>query len=312
MFNRKRILMQTAANELDPFARERQRLEAHAAGALDVDAPSPDELGAFGGVADIPGRLYVQQQWAGQAFGREPISNSNLVRINLPIQFARDWTIQLAAPSVPSGAPVAFASTFATGDGTFVPAGTQPGSVKVTWGHHGATETVIMDWPQMGGSLTVHGAFVEVSVSDPGDPGNGRLANYAAWCSEGSAARAGLPPFQPVRTFLQVGLGPAAASGLIPLAPRCRAWSLTATTPEAFEAAMAPLRVNFLDNGAAQRGRYYVYTDLIANRLNILSEMAQPRPIPIHANVVQLTNTDINFGHTWDDIAFIQWLDVGS
>lgn len=318
LFDKRRLLMDSAAAEQDPFAGERGRLErlaAQAQGDVARRIEVPDELGAFGGVADIPGPLYAQQQWSGNQFAvgglpNVPLNRGNLIRINLPLKYARDWTIQLAAPSVPSGAPVAFPSTITTAAGLFgAPANIVPG-VQLTWGHHGATETVIMDWPQLGGSITVHGSFVEVSISDPGDAANGRLANYVAWCSEGSAARAGLPAFQPVRTH-QVGtLGPTASSGILPLVPRTRAWSLfgrqVTTTP-----IFLPLEVDFFDNAAAIRGQY-VITDDSSGAFQTFFEAAQPRPIPIHSNAFQLVNRDNNVGHDWVDLSMTMWLDVGS
>lgn len=294
LYDRKRLLVDAARAEADPFKATR-RLGALAAALTGaVAAPSQlgclegDELGAYGGVADIPPGLDSMQQWAG--FATQPAQQKALIRVDLPLQYARAWTIQLAAPSVPSGAAVAVPSTNAA-------------IVTLRWGHHGSTDSAEFSWPDRGGSLTVFGAFVQLSVTDPTGAAT-PTANYNAWMTEGSAARTSQPFFQPIASRNLGTIAPTGAALAI-FDPRARAFYLTAV-PANFLAG-APIEMRLQDNLVT---RLVVEIDPGAGSSghSLLDFAREPLFIPPWCNAVLFNNTSADI---WDAVTIHQVLDLG-
>lgn len=218
LYDKKRAIVEAAAAERDYGAAPR-RLTAIAAALAGASAPTlgclegDDELGAFGGGRDIPQGLWEQQQWSGRATQPTAGAGTPLIRLNLPLPYARDWTIQLAAPAVPSGAAVGVPSTFAA-------------TVRMSWGHHGSTDQVLFSWPERGASLTVHGNYLELSVLDV-TPAATPTANYTAWLTEGASARQSPYAFQPTFTENVGTIGIGTNTGFFPFAARTRAFYVT-------------------------------------------------------------------------------------
>ena len=296
LYDRKRLLVEAAADERDPF-RAARRLGAIAAAMTGVAAPAAqlgcldggDELGAYGGVADIPPGLESMQQWAG--FATQPAQQKALIRVDLPLLYARAWTIQLAAPQVPSGAAVAVPSTNAA-------------IVTLRWGHHGSVDEASFSWPDRGGSLTVFGSFVQVSVTDPTVAAT-PTANYNAWMTEGTAARTSQPFFQPISSkVVSASLAPAGAA-LATFDPRARAFYLTAV-PANFLAG-APIEMRLQDNLVT---RLVVEIDPGAGSSghSLLDFAREPLFIPPWCNAVLFTNTSADI---WDAVTIHQVLDLG-
>lgn len=295
LYDKKRLLMEAARAESDPYRASRRlgaiagMLAGAAAAPAELGCVEGDELGAYGGVADIPLGLETMQQWAG--FATQPAQAKALIRVDLPIVYARAWTIQLAAPQVPSGAAVAVPSTNAA-------------IVTVRWGHHGSTDEASFSWPDRGGSFTVFGAFVQVSVTDPTAAAT-PTANYNAWMTEGTAARTSQPFFQPISSkVVSTSLAPAGAA-LATFDPRARAFYITAVPANYL--AGAPIEMRLQDNLVT---RLVVEIDPgFGNGPHDLLEMARtPFFIPPWCNAVLFTNTSADI---WDALTIHQVLDLG-
>lgn len=300
LYDRKRMLIEAAKAERDQFggARRVGALAAALTGAVAGGAElgcADDELGAYGGSPNIPPGLVAMQQWAGGLIEVTPTRpGRNMVRINLPEDYARDWTIQLGAAGVPSGAAVGVAST-------------QAAEVQLRWGHHGAQETVVMDYPTRGGSFTVHGAYVEVAVFDPGTPPGTPTATYQVWVNEGASARSSPEAFQPVRSERFGTLaGVGAATFIAP--PRARAFYLTFRPAPALAAAVS-MFVAMTDNGAVL-AEYRMTYGFPSPNLPIASDMVSaPWVLPPDCNVVAVAHVNPDP----IDALTIHWLlDLGS
>jgi len=295
LYDKKRLLMEAARAESDPRAAARRLsaiagvLAGAAAAPVELGCMEGDELGAYGGVADIPPGLESMQQWAG--FATQPAQSKALIRVDLPIVYARAWTIQLASPQVPSGAAVAVPSTNAA-------------VVTLRWGHHGSVDEASFSWPDRGGSLTVFGSFVQVSVTDPTAAAT-PTANYNAWMTEGAAARTSEPFFQPISSkVVSASLAPLGVA-LATLDPRARAFYLTAV-PANFLAG-GPIEMRLQDNLVT---RLVVEIDPgNSGSSHDLLDMARiPFFIPPHVNAVLFTNTSADI---WDALTIHQVLDLG-
>lgn len=128
-------------------------------------------LGSWEGPS-IPQGLWEQQQWAGQTPAMQSAAGTRpLVRVNLPRQFARDWTVHFSAGRARSGLLMPIVST---------------GRVTLHWGHHGQVEEAQLQWPGRGGAVTVHGSFVEVIYTDTSTSNNAAQC----WLDEGRPSRA--------------------------------------------------------------------------------------------------------------------------
>lgn len=297
LYNVKRMLLESARAEPDQFKASR-RLSALAAAALGGAAVAPtqlgclegdDELGAFGGVADIPQGLWEMQQWAGRADAPTPTVGKPLLRVDLPRLYARDWTIQLATPLVPPGAAVQVPSTFAA-------------TVRMRWGHHGSTDEVVFSWPERGGSMVVHGCFLELFVVDT-TPAATATASYNAWLSEGAGARGALPTFQPMRQQLAAGtLTPVSPTQLFILSPRARSVYFVARSSNPVGIG---LDYTLLDNLVA-RFSGVILPQSSNSPLGAESYMREPLLIPPLVNAVLFNNTTAD---NWD-VSIVEMLDI--
>lgn len=296
LYDRKRMLIEAAKAERDQFggARRVGALAAALTGAVAGGAElgcADDELGAYGGSPNIPPGLVAMQQWAG---GLTTITaarpGQNMVRISLPEDYARDWTIQLGAPGVPSGAALGVASTARA-------------EVQLRWGHHGAQETVVLDYPTRGASITVHGAAVEVAVFDPGLAG-APTATYQVWVNEGSAPRSSPEPFQPMRTERTAVAIPVLGLVNFIAPPRARAFYISILEPGNAGA----LTLQLSDN-VAVRARYNFGFGLSANNPSGWNLIQTAWPLVPDANVLTVTN---NSGDPIESLAVHWLLDLGS
>lgn len=297
LYDVKKLLLESAGAEPDQFAAPRRLSRVAAAlagGALAAGGAQlgcvDDELGAFAGVADIPEGLWQQQQWSGRTQQPTPASGQPLLRLNLPRQYARDWTIQLATPQVPSGAPLAVPSTFAA-------------TVRMRWGHHGSTDEVIMTWPETGGTLVVHGCFLELFVIDTTPATPAPTANYTAWLTEGAGSRGGVPQFQPSRMRLAPGtLTPVSPAALFELSPRARSLYIMARSSNP---AGAALDYTLLDNLVA-RFSGGITPGAVGSVISAETYLRDPLLIPPFVNAILFTN---NTGDNWD-VGIIEMLDL--
>lgn len=318
LYDRKRMLAAAAAQDPNFNPRAARRLGAIAGAAMGLGAfaaggsqlgclvEGDDELGAFGGVADIPKGLHDMQAWSGKlavpgTFPTGTVQQKSLVRVDLPLQYARDWTIQLSTPSPPlppNPLNVALPST-------------QSATVRIAWGHHGSNDQVELDWPARGGSLTVHGAYVEVSVTDPGvsaGGGNSALgAQYSAWLSEGSAARQGPYWFQPTRTISFGSKAGGAPPDLRATPPRARAFYLTMNTNVATSG--VGFQIYFADNNVVRAIQTIAGSQAAGQSPSLGSLLTQPMVWPPSCNVIGVENIS---GGAIDDIRAVFLVDVGS
>lgn len=300
MYDKTKMLLEAAAR--DRAFLTRRDLGATMAGAVAGTAAASlgcmagdDELGAFGGVADIPPGVHEQQMWAGRVSGSDPVANRPLLRLNLPLLYARDWTVQMAAPSIaqPNVNNLAVPSTALS-------------TVTLRWGHHGASEEVQMTWPSRGGSVTVHGSFLELLVSDPGGGAPPALnANYAAWLSEGSAARSNFFSFQPTRTVF-AGTIAIAGNALVTVPPRAKAFYMTMVTAAG---PILPLEIGLLDNIATRIQFEVEASNAAAAQPRLATILQSPIPIPPTVNIVNVRNTT---GDVVTDVEVHFLLDIGS
>jgi hypothetical protein len=115
---------------------------------------------------EIPQEIYDAQKWGGEAVSTGAGSNSpfvNVIRVQLPPKYSRDWVLSLNAP---------FSSNGFLLENVGIPApttwpDTDPIFVKLVYGHGGGSaETVVMDYPSRGASYIVSGNYVEVSIKD--------------------------------------------------------------------------------------------------------------------------------------------------
>lgn len=300
LYDRKRLLLESALDEPDQF-RASRRLGALAAALTGVAAggaqlgclEGDDEyLGAWGGAKDIPAGLRDMQQWSGSLTNEVTATRpgKNMVRIQLPEEYARDWTVQIMAntpPNVAVGIP-----------------STQAAELQVRWGHHGSVETVLMDFPTRGGSFTVHGAYLEVAVFDPGTPAGTVTANYQVWVNEGSSARNSPPPFQPVFTS-HLGTLAIGAIGVATAPARARAFYITAV-PGA--AAATPFELRLTDN-VAVRAFYEIEVLSGANAPRMSDMLQNPWVFPPQCNLAVIENLT---GAVMDAVDVHWLLDLGS
>lgn len=266
-----------------------------------TNAFAADELGAWEGPS-IPRGLWEQQQWAGVT----PAMNGNaapppgvpLVRIQLPRQFSRDWSVQFACPQ-PRGL------------GAFNNAGfTSTGIITLRWGHHGSFEEVTMTWPARGGAITVHGSFVEVLYSDTSAVNNAA----ACWVDEGRASRTA-QGFKPCLATLLTPPGEVPTPGQIQpgqvvvetLARRCRSIALAYVSVGDPVARIRQQEANarpLVDTYSAPDNAFVNFFNL-----NAATMMAE---VPVHhwATEVEVTNA----GNPGDDMlstVLLQYLDLG-
>jgi len=314
-FNRKKLLMAAAAADPAFSGRATRRLGAVASAAMGLSAlgggaqlgclEGDDELGAFGGVADIPQGLHDMQAWAGKlvapgSFPTGQIQQKSLVRVDLPLQYARDWTVQLSTPQPPTPNPLNVA----------LPS-TANATVRIAWGHHGSNDQVELDWPARGGSLTVHGSYLEVSVTDPGFVvGGGQSAlgaAYSAWVSEGSAARQGPYWFQPTRTVAFGSKAGGAPPDLRAAPARARAFYLTMNTNVATSG--VGFQVYFADNNVVRAIQTLAGSQAAGQSPSLGSLLTQPMAWPPGCNVIGVENIS---GGVIDDIRAVFLIDVGS
>lgn len=297
LYDVKRLLLEAAQAEPDQFKATRRLgrvAAALAGGALAAGGAQlgcvDEELGAFGGVADIPEGLWQQQQWSGRTSQPTPASGQPLLRLNLPRQYARDWTVQLATPQVPSGAALAVPSTFAA-------------TVRVRWGHHGSTDEAIMTWPELGGTFVVHGCFLELFVIDTTPATPAPTANYTAWLTEGAGARGGVDQFQPSRQQLAAGtLTPVSPTQLFILSPRAKSLYIVARSSNPFGVA---LDYTLLDNLVA-RFSGFVQPQGANTPLGAEQYLRYPLYIPPFVNAILFNNTTAD---NWD-VSIVEMLDL--
>lgn len=275
LFNRKQMLIASMGEELAGDA----------------------ELGAFGGVADIPARIHAAQQWSGFLVGSQPAPQGRpLIRVQLPLLYARDWTIHLATPQVPNpnGNNVALPSTALA-------------TVRLNWGHHGSIDQVELDWPARGGSITVHGAYVGLSVADPGGGAPALLnANYNAWLSEGAAARANPWQYQPVRTSRLGTINPGAVV-IAPAPARARAFYIK------MRSGGGPLQefeIQYLDNAVVRQVLGMELSNSASPVPRLGTNQQNPLAFPPDCNALAIAN--ITAGDVYFDVCIHWLLDLGS
>lgn len=264
----------------------------------------PRFRGVYGGqlpaIVDIPPGLWAEQQWSGSLVGsRGVFERRPMIRVQLPMEYARDWTVQLSTPVIPNpnGSLVTEPST-------------NNSTVFLAWGHHGAREEVQLTWPSRGASVTVYGSYLEVSLTDPGItplPLPFLGANYFAWVSEGAAARTSPYQWQPVR-ILQLGglLGMGASADFI-APPRTRAVYFTLANAALNSGLMLSLR--FMDHGVV-RSFFGVAGNAISGTDPNIGQMQQvPFVWPAHASLVRVTNET---GAALSELTAHFLIDVGS
>lgn len=117
---------------------------------------------------NIPQNVRAQQLWGAQA-NIDINGNAdtpNLVRVQLPAEYERDWTIHFPAPIFQTGAPL-----IATGPGAGLCPAVENVDVVVTYGGAlGISQTIVMDYPTRGKTIGVRGSAIQVSTRPHGRP----------------------------------------------------------------------------------------------------------------------------------------------
>jgi hypothetical protein len=112
---------------------------------------------------DIPTNIRNSQLWGGQANVDVDgnADNPNLIRVQLPAEYERDWTIHIPAPIFQTGA-----ARIATGAGAGLTPAAENVDVVITYGGAlGVTQTIRIDYPVMGRTFGVRGSSVQVSTA---------------------------------------------------------------------------------------------------------------------------------------------------
>lgn len=129
----------------------------------------------------IPQDIYDRQRWGARVVAPTAGNDfENLIRVQLPPQLARAWSLQLHAPIGADGSD-SFGSPSAQAASALATAAlptTDGATVRVQYGHGARMETVYCDWPARGGSVVLPGNFVDVAVLDKNSAAN--RAQYAA------------------------------------------------------------------------------------------------------------------------------------
>lgn len=270
-----KMLVEAALHERERFDADSDALEGYA-------------------VADLPAPLYAAQQWAGTYDAVVSASTRPLLRLQLPRQYARPWTVHFGAPQLNAAGQ-------ALGIGVFRPS-VAGMVVTLRWGIHGTVEEVQMRWPSLGGALTVFASYLELTVDNnsaanlftPPQPQN--VARVSAWLNEG---RQVLTDRRGLGAVWSEYLGNIAALGSAVgrFVPRARAWTLT----WASNTVIAPSpNVILRDNGTTLQFMIFADTDQAKQVLV---------PILTQANLYEVSNNDTL--DPMNNTIMHQYLDLG-
>lgn len=250
----------------------------------------------------VPEAIFQAQRWQGSAQTPTPNEGTTLIRVQLPRELARDWTIQLGTTR-----PVIFKNPPSNLDG----GDTRNALVNLTWGHNGSMDSVVMSWPSKGSSFSIYASNFELSVVDAGlalaDVGVPSFlgATYNAWVDEGRRPDVGDRGIGPVLSQL-LGTQVTANTALGPFAVPARARSFLPTWNVAPPFAQAFQIIGFGRNE----------TNIAAVRVDGFSagrpnDMCRVMPVPYNATQWFWQNTEPAFGANSFQPTMHWFLDLG-